>query len=420
MKNLKLIAIASCFLALNACKKEETAQKPTITTESVKFVTSNSVTVGGNVISNGGSVVTECGVYIGTLLNPETTGEKFAKKTDIGPFSIALIGLEPNTTYYVKAFATNKVGTSFGSLQSFRTQIGLPVLTTANISAITITTALCGGSISSDGGFSIIARGTIWSTSQNPTLESNQGKTTDGTGIGNFTSSLTDLIPNTTYYVRAYATNNTGTTYGNQQTFKTSIVEMNITTTIATSITSSSAISGGNISSEKGVPEIIGRGVVWSRSQNPTLENSEGKTSETTVLWDFVSNLTTLKSNTNYYVRAYVTNKYGTQYGNQISFTTLNTVTDIVGNIYNTAVIGTQTWMVENLKTTKYRNGDDIPNIIGDTEWRSQTKGAYCWYENNIANKNNGALYNFYTVIDSRNLCPVNWHVATKDDWTRF
>ncbi|HOY30279.1 MAG TPA: DUF1566 domain-containing protein [Bacteroidales bacterium] len=95
----------------------------------------------------------------------------------------------------------------------------VPVLTTSAVSNITTTTAKCGGSITSDGGASLTARGVCWSTSQLPSIANN--KTTDGTDVGSFTSSVTGLTPGTTYYVRAYATNSAGTAYGNQVSFTT-------------------------------------------------------------------------------------------------------------------------------------------------------------------------------------------------------
>ncbi len=95
-------------------------------------------------------------------------------------------------------------------------------------------------------------------------------------------------------------------------------------------------------------------------------------------------------------------------------------ITDIDGNSYNTVEIGTQTWMSENLKTTKYSNGEAIPNVTNNTSWAGLTSGAYCWYNNDAsAYKNSfGALYNFYAVTDSRNICPTGWHVPSDAEWT--
>ena len=95
----------------------------------------------------------------------------------------------------------------------------VPVLLTSEVTDITHTTALCGGSITSDGGATVTARGVCWSTGQNPTIADN--KTTDGTGVGSFTSAMTGLTANTTYNVRAYATNSVGTAYGNVISFTT-------------------------------------------------------------------------------------------------------------------------------------------------------------------------------------------------------
>ncbi|MCX6244403.1 MAG: fibrobacter succinogenes major paralogous domain-containing protein [Bacteroidetes bacterium] len=94
-------------------------------------------------------------------------------------------------------------------------------------------------------------------------------------------------------------------------------------------------------------------------------------------------------------------------------------VADIEGNIYRTVKIGNQLWMAENLKTTHYRNGDAIPNVTDNSSWINLTSGAYCWYNNAISNKSlYGALYNWYAITDSRNLCPSGWHAATAADFT--
>jgi len=94
-------------------------------------------------------------------------------------------------------------------------------------------------------------------------------------------------------------------------------------------------------------------------------------------------------------------------------------VTDIDGNAYHTVKIGNQVWMVENLKTTRYRDGSRIANIVADHSWSVSTSGAYCWYENDTSFRQGvyGALYNYYAVADRRNLCPEGWHVPSKSEW---
>lgn len=95
-----------------------------------------------------------------------------------------------------------------------------------------------------------------------------------------------------------------------------------------------------------------------------------------------------------------------------------DTVKDIDGNVYHTVTIGTQVWMVENLKTSKYRNGDPIPHVIDNAEWAGLKSGALCNYNNDtvIGNKY-GKLYNYYAITDSREIAPAGWHVPTSAEW---
>ncbi len=208
----------------------------------------------------------------------------------------------------------------------------LPVLTTTEVIAVTQTTATSGGVITSDGGFTVTERGVCWSTSQSPTIADN--KTTDGSGTGSFTSAITELIANTTYYVRAYATNSKGTGYGSVMSFTT--------------------------------PENSGGTIVF----NPNI--------------------------------------------------TYGSMTDIDGNTYKTVTIGTQTWMAENLKVTKYNDGAAIPNVTDATAWSELTTGALCDYENTPSNSETyGKLYNWYAVNTGK-LCPTGWHVPSDAEWTEL
>ncbi|MFO7621613.1 MAG: hypothetical protein R6W81_10175 [Bacteroidales bacterium] len=119
-----------------------------------------------------------------------------------------------------------------------------PTVTTANVSSITRTTASSGGNVTADGGAEVTARGVCWNTSENPVVSNS--KTSDGTGIGIFTSNLAQLTPGTRYYVRAYATNSAGTAYGNQQTFTTDeILLATVTTAEISTYSDISAVSGG-------------------------------------------------------------------------------------------------------------------------------------------------------------------------------
>ena len=198
---------------------DETSNLPTVTTSAMSGITDNSATCGGNVTSDGGASVTARGVCWSTSQNPTVSDSHTTDGSGTGNFTSNITGLTAGTTYYVRAYATNSVGTAYGTQGIFMTSADIPSVTTLSVSNETATTAISGGIITSDGGASITARGVCWSTSQNPTVSSNH--TTDGSGAGSFTSNITGLTANTTYYVRAYATNSAGTAYGNEVNFTT-------------------------------------------------------------------------------------------------------------------------------------------------------------------------------------------------------
>jgi uncharacterized protein (TIGR02145 family) len=296
------------------------------------------------------------------------------------------------------------------------------VLTTTTVSSITQTTAISGGIITSDGGFTVTGRGVCWSTNANPTIA--DSKTVDGGGIGSFTSSIVGLLPGTVYYARAYATTSNSTTYGSSYQFTTiNAIAPTLTTTPGNSISKTTATSGGIITFDGGLAVIV-RGVCWSTSEYPTISNS--KTADGSGAGSFTSQITGLTENTKYYIRAYATNLVGTTYGLQESFTTIANpvivsgpnVLDYDGNVYHSITIGLQTWMVENLKTTSYIDGSPISNVTDNIAWSKLRTPAYCWYNNDISNKTTyGALYNWY-AINTGKLAPTGWHVATIVEWT--
>ena len=244
--------------------------------------------------------------------------------------------MSANTTYYVRAYATNSSGTAYGSVVSFSTSaVTLPSISTSSISSITTSSASGGGNVTSDGGGSVTSRGVCWSSSTStPTTSSSS--TSSGSGIGSFSSSLTGLSSNTTYYVRAYAINSAGTAYGSVVSFRTSTVSLpTISTNSISSITTSSASGGGNITSDGG-GSVTSRGVCWSSStSNPTTSNSI--VSNGSGIGSFSVSITGLSSNTTYYVRAYATNSAGTAYGSVVSFSSLPSFA--IGQSYQGGII---------------------------------------------------------------------------------
>jgi uncharacterized protein (TIGR02145 family) len=212
--------------------------------------------------------------------------------------------------------------------------ITLPTLTTADVTSITSISAISGGTITDDGGGSILAKGISWSTTPDWNIYLNDSTVYgNGSGSGSFVSPLSNLKPGKTYFVKAFAVNSVGIAFGSTLSF----------------------IAGANVT-------------------DPDTPDSE----------------------------------------------TNGTVTDIDGNVYKTVRIGNQTWMAENLKTTKYKDGTAIPYVTDNTEWSNLTTGGYSWYSNNAESYKTsyGALYNWYAVTDSRNLCPSGWHVPSDSEWT--
>ena len=242
----------------------------------------------------------------------------------------------------------------------------------------------------------------------NPTVEGLH--TSDGSGDGAFVSNLSGLTSGTLYHVRAYATNSIGTSYGDDKTFNTTPVAIGTVTTAAVAtFTNNSAVLGGTITSDGG-GTITASGVCWATTPDPVATGLH--TSDVATSGSFVSNLSELTEGTVYYVRAYVTNGAGTGYGNQVQLLTM--MSDAEGNIYKTVVIDNQIWMAENLKSTRFNNNTDIPNVTVAADWIALTTPGYSWYNNDEAtNKPKyGALYNWFTV-STGNLCPTGWHVPT-------
>ncbi|MBK8786551.1 MAG: hypothetical protein IPN43_08660 [Chitinophagaceae bacterium] len=196
---------------------------PTVTTRYLSSITRTTAEGGGEVVADGGATVTARGACWSTTANPTIAlTTKTTDGTGTGTFTSNLTGLTAGTTYHVRAYATNSVGTSYGGDSVFTTAPPptIPTVTTTPISAITSTFANSGGTVSSDGGAAVTVRGICWSTTANPTIALST-KTTDGAGIGTFITSITDLTASTTYHVRAYATNSVGTAYGNDINFLT-------------------------------------------------------------------------------------------------------------------------------------------------------------------------------------------------------
>ncbi len=293
--NLWLIIL---LLATISCTKENfpTPQAAKLQTKTVTEITGSTATSGGQILSQGGNNVSTLGVCWDTIPNPTLSGHFVTNTLISTEFTCQLIGLKGGTTYYVRAYATNNGGIAFGESMKFTTKV-VPYLTTNAVTAITGTTATCGGVITNAFGAQIVSRGVCWSTSLNPSISDSE--TTDGSGTDPFISNITNLLPSTTYHVRAYAT------------------------------------------------------------------TSDGETG----------------------------------YGNDVIFNTQ--ITDFDGNVYTSVKINGLVWMVENFKCTHFNDGSDI---------------SYYYYAADPANKDYGANYTWNDIVKP-NFAPAGWRVPTDLEW---
>jgi hypothetical protein len=355
----------------------------------------------------------ETGYKIERKTDSEIFTEIGSTATDLTKFSDKTVSLNTNYTYRVYSFNTVGKSINYSNEVSIKT-FNSPTLTTTAITEVNENGASTGGNVSSDGGFAVTARGVVWSTSSNPTIALNT-KTSNGTGIGYFNSFIRDLAIGTKYFIRAYATNDAGTAYGNEITLTTPDVPV-LTTNAISVISSSGVIAGGNISSEGGTAKtssngygsaVTARGVVWGTNSNPTIALST-KTTNGSGPGEFQSLITGLSAGTKYYVRAYATNRIGTSYGNEISFTTLsiNTVIGANGRI----------WMDRNLGASRVATNSTDEASFGDLyQWGRNSDGHQLRTSATTANLSNSDLVNNNLFIVSSS-DPLDWRVPQNDN----
>ncbi|RKY90403.1 MAG: hypothetical protein DRQ01_09235 [Ignavibacteriae bacterium] len=175
---------------------------PTVSTSSISDITDSSAVSGGNITDDGGAEISALGVCWSTSPNPILSNKKTSEQGGTGSFSSTLSGLSCGTKYYIRAYATNSVGTVYGTQMSFSTKkCLLPTVTTSKTINANETSAIAGGNVTSNGGSTVTQRGVCWSTTPYPTTSDN--KSNDGLGTGSYSSSISDISPNTTYYVKA-------------------------------------------------------------------------------------------------------------------------------------------------------------------------------------------------------------------------
>lgn len=210
------------LLFFTACKNEEIYRITKIQMDEVVNVTDTSAVVFG-VLIDIGKGISEYGFCWNTTGSP-TVEDEILASTDAeqtGKFTGLLSGLDGGTTYYINVYAKTETSILYGEEKVFTCIKGLPKVQTGEISNIGKASASCQGIISDDGGNTILTKGFIWSKTDNPVLGRLDGFTSDTASGDNFTSELTNLVPDQDFYVRAYATNENGTGYGEVKQIKT-------------------------------------------------------------------------------------------------------------------------------------------------------------------------------------------------------
>lgn len=406
-KSLVTFVIIFQSIFLNSCF--ENPYPPELTTQPIEVIDAVTIASGGNITDDGGTEIFQKGICIS--LNNTPTMQDFLTLDGVGNADFtSTLNLEPDNTYYIRAYAINGAGIGYGNILSVRLDpLPFTEAIIMDFGDITGNEAFMRGRVESNQ--TIASRGACWSTSLNPTIS--DSKTEAGSGTGIFETTITGLSPGTRYYTRAYAAAGTEVFYSSNYEF-TTLGYPQLTTKEIINAGTFVISTGGDIISP-GI--ILNAGVCWSTYPSPTIADS--KTEDQLVYTSFTSDPYGLLPATTYYIRSYATNIAGTGYGNErIIIMPDATVYDLDGNPYSSVTIGTQTWLTENLMTTKYANGENIPNILNNDDWQNATSGAWCHFEN-VADFEipYGKLYNWFTVTDSRNVCPAGWHVPTDAEW---
>lgn len=293
-----------------------------------------------------------------------------------------------------------------------------------NASELTYTTAVLRARISDlgingidDYGFIISENGAM----MNPVIKG-LGKVS---ALSDFMVTVTDLKPDYTYYYKAYVSSGQKVFYfGDQLSFKTPVpIPPRVNDAVVYRRTNGSFLVTSEVVSEEGA-SVTQRGFVWGLGNTPIIENCIDTLVIGSGKGKFNGRISGLTPGPTYYVRAWAKNSKGVTYSSWVtpfSFDHLSFIADADSNYYLTVKIGTQEWMRDNLRTTRYKDGSPIPLVTATGQWAALTTPGYCWYDNdpNYSKTNYGALYNYFTAQTGK-LCPDKWHAPDYNDLSSF
>jgi len=425
MKKLLYYAVLIIMMIVCAasCSKEPTPEpiEPetglTVTTDVVIIVTETTADGGGSVTAKSEPAIA-CGICWDTITEPTIKGNKTVDNLVNGKFSSHLADLISGETYYVRAYATNKYGTTYGSSIYLQTKQTVGSYITLDATTIAIFSATLNGivdpnnletSVFFEYGLTSAYENTVAAT---PNIINGSNNVPVSVVVSN-------LNPGVKYYFRLKAVNSTKTIYGSEKSFTTLGAKPNA---------ENRGMSAGNSNNDAKLNALVNSnlletvvsfqyGLTAAYGNEIVVGTIPGGRNNDTIINTIISNLELI---TTYHFRVKAVNVLGTTYSSDTTFLLPLLVTDIDGNVYHALVIGGQTWLMENLKTTHYRNGDEIANVTDGTAWGELTTGAMCWYNNNYSTFGTvyGGLYNFYAATDPRGLAIEGWHVPTDEEFT--
>lgn len=354
---------------------------PSIESLGTGSIKATSASLGGRLISNGGYEVTERGVCWDKDGTPSVEDNyKFIDGQETINYWIDVDGLSPNTKYYMRAYAKNKHGIAYGGIENFTTKDGLPDVSTQQPTA-TATTITTSGVINDDGGFPIMECGVCYSTTTDvPTI--NGSKVISNEKSGTYYLTIPDLPMSTLYYIRAYATNENGTSYGKSLSVSTTSGKPVVSTSTSYTSGKDFLIISGSATTEANAP-ILRKGICWSSHTNPSINDKIEIASSNTEF--FTCRIDGLQSWSTYYCRAFAENSYGLSYGEVYQFSTERTPARLLGQVLdqdgnpiaNASVRGYDNW----LGTTSDKDGHYIIEFAAAAHGEYQFTASATDYE---------------------------------------